>query len=100
MASAQCEQTHQHTSFGEKVSQFFKGHHSHSNELTHTTKTETKCRCTKTHTNTKTKTHETSKRPHNKGLLQNIRDRFSEHDGSTTSSSDSESDHENCKRKD
>ncbi|QCD85118.1 hypothetical protein DEO72_LG2g5477 [Vigna unguiculata] len=116
MASAQCHKTceqtcqqkNQHTSFGQKVSGFFKGHHSHSNEVTHTTqctsqtkvlshsghsttKTETQCSCTKTQTN--------NKRGHKKGLVQNIKDRLSEHDGSSSSSSDSESDNENCRKR-
>jgi len=105
-----CQQKNQNASFGQKVSDFFKGHHNHSSEVTHTstqcsshtktfshsghstTKTETQCGCPKTQTNA-------NKRGHKKGLVQNIKDRFSEHDGSSSSSSDSESDDENCRKR-
>ncbi|KAK7369774.1 hypothetical protein VNO80_11819 [Phaseolus coccineus] len=155
MASAQCyktreqtyQQKNQHPSIGQKVSELFKGHHNHPNEVKHTTqcssqtklhshsehhnhpnefkhttqcssqtklhshsghsttKTGAQCSCSKTLTNTKSQ--DTYKRGHKKGLVQNIKDRFSEHDGSSSSSSESESDsgsdsdNENCrKRKD
>ncbi|CAJ1937286.1 unnamed protein product [Sphenostylis stenocarpa] len=130
MASAQChktcEQTNQqknhNTSFGQKVSDFFKGHHNHhSNEVTKThttqcssqttvlsksgysaTKTETQCSCSKTQTNTKGQ--EINKRGHKKGPVQDIKDRFSEHhnkngNSDSSSSSDSESDNETCHKR-
>jgi len=131
MASAQCNRTtqqtyqqnyqqkNQHPSFGQKVSELFKGHHNHPNEVKHTTqcssqtklhshsghpttKTATQCSCNKTLTNTKTQ-DTTNKKGQKKGLVQNIKNRFSERDGSSSSSSesesDSESDNENCRKR-
>lgn len=116
-----CQQENQHASFGQKVSDLFKGHqhndHS-SNYATQTkvlsqsgsglgpftTKTQTQCGCPQTHlstthgSNTKGHGHGQGriKREHKRGMLQNIKDRLS---GDT--SSDSESDNETChKRKD
>ncbi|TKY60711.1 hypothetical protein E2542_SST17810 [Spatholobus suberectus] len=113
MASVQCHKTceessqqkSQHGSFGQKVSDFFKGHHNHSNEgtkthtqystqtevLSHsghiTTKTQAQRNCSQTqttHSNTK------NRREHKRGLLQKIKDRLSDHSSDGSSDSDSE----------
>ncbi|RDX83921.1 hypothetical protein CR513_35111, partial [Mucuna pruriens] len=109
-----CQQKSQHGSFGQKVSEFFKGHHNHSTEgtITHTqcssqtkvlshsghftTKTQTQCNCTQTqNTHSNTIAHR-PRREHKRGLVQKIKDRLSDH---STDDSSSDSDNENCHKR-
>ncbi|KAK7358534.1 hypothetical protein VNO77_00466 [Canavalia gladiata] len=125
MASVQCQKTceessqqkRQHGSFGEKISEFFKGHqhHDHPNDgtKTHTqyysqtevvsqsghltSKTQTQCSCS----NTDTKGQGRNTKQNKKSLFQKIKDGLSGHSSESESESDSDSDNENRhKRKD
>ncbi|KAL2342684.1 hypothetical protein Fmac_003969 [Flemingia macrophylla] len=113
-----CEESCQqksHHGFGEKVADFFKGHHHNETTKTHTqqysaqtttlahsghTKSQTHCGCTQTqatHHHSNTKCQATNRRDHKKGVLHKIKDRLSDH--SSDDSSDSDSDNENCHKR-
>lgn len=116
MASVECHKTceescqqqkRQHESLGQKVSELFKGnHHRHSNEGTQThttaqcyTQTEVLSQSSghlvaKTETTQCTQTQGTSRRQHKRNLFQKIKDGLTGH--SSDSSSESDSDNENC----
>ncbi|KAJ1408221.1 hypothetical protein SESBI_23759 [Sesbania bispinosa] len=114
-----CQQKNQHNSFGQKVSDLFKGHNRHSKEGTQThaqcysqtevlsqsghvvaKSTQTQCTQTQTTAGTTTKCQGRGRREHKRNLLQKIKDGLSGHSSDSSSSeSESESDDENCSKR-
>ncbi|KAJ1386077.1 hypothetical protein SESBI_41119 [Sesbania bispinosa] len=99
MASVQCQEKTQHSSFGQKVSDLFKGHHHSASSCT-----QTKVHSQARHSHTTIKTSQTDQcyqankshriRGHKKNLIQRVKDGLSGHssDSGTSSESESESD--------